>query len=80
MDAMAVTSLIAGIGACAVRVLHVWLRARAAVQLARLSESGISSRVRALPPGSLLSEQRADRSRVIIRIGPSTSRPGGADE
>ena len=80
MDAMVVTPLIAGIGACAVRVLHVWLRARAAVQLARLSESGISSRVRALPPGSLLSERRADRSQVTIRIGPGASRPGDADE
>lgn len=80
MDVMVVTPLIAGIGACAVRVLHVWLRARAAVQLARLSESGISSRVRALPPGSLLSEQRADRSQVTIRIGPGASRPGESDE
>lgn len=80
MDAMAVTSLITGIGACAVRVLHVWLRAQAAVQLARLSESGISSRVRALPAGSLMSEQRADRSRITIRVGPAAPQPGGADE
>lgn len=79
MDSMAVISLTAGIGACAGRVFQVWLRGRVTVQLARLSESGTSNRVRALPPGSLLSEQRADCSKITVRVG-AAHRSGGANE
>jgi hypothetical protein len=80
MDAMAVISLMTGSGACAVRGLQVWLRGRTAVQLARISESGTKSRIKLLPPGSVLSEQRADRSRVTVRVGVAGSRTGDADE
>lgn len=80
MDAMTVTALIVGIGACTSRVLYAWLQGRAAVQLARLSENGLNSRVRTLPPGSRLTEQRADRGEVVIEVGRIMPGHGGADE
>lgn len=79
MDSMAVVSLATGIGACAGRVFQVWLRGRVAVQLARLSEAGTTDRVKALPAGSLLSEQRDDRSKIAVSVG-TAHRPGGANE
>lgn len=79
MDSMAVVSLATGIGACAGRVFQVWLRGRVAVQLARLSETATTDRVRALPDGSLLCEQRDDRSKIAVRVG-TAHRPGGTHE
>ncbi|MEV2235501.1 hypothetical protein AB0H69_44080 [Streptomyces phaeochromogenes] len=80
MDAIAVTSLIAGVIACGGRALYVWLRGRAAIQIAQLNDHGLTRRVRALPPGSRLTEQRADRSEVVIEVGSSADRRGGGDD
>ncbi|WP_212913974.1 hypothetical protein [Streptomyces sp. TS71-3] len=77
---MAVTPLLAGIGVCAVRLLYAWLRARAALRLGKVSESRPDSRVRSLPSGSLLPEQRADRGQVVVQVGgTSATGPGGVD-
>ncbi|MFJ3800001.1 hypothetical protein ACIPSJ_27430 [Streptomyces sp. NPDC090088] len=41
------------------RLLYQWICSRTQVQLARLTQQGVSDRVRALPPGSKVTERRA---------------------
>ncbi|MFF4602634.1 hypothetical protein ACFY12_07745 [Streptomyces sp. NPDC001339] len=73
-------SLIAGVITCGGRTLYVWLRGRAAVQIAQLHDHGLTRRVRELPPGSRLVEQRADRSEVVIEVGGPFGGRGGGDD
>ncbi|GLP69152.1 hypothetical protein TUSST3_57750 [Streptomyces sp. TUS-ST3] len=80
LDAIVVAPLIAGVIACGGRALYVWLRGRAAIQIAQLNDRGLTRRVQVLPPGSLVIEQRADRSEVIIEVGRPADRRGGGYE
>lgn len=50
------------------RLLYRWITARTQVHLVRLHQQGTSERVRALPPGSVLTERRAGEE-VRIEIG-----------
>ncbi|MEU5647642.1 hypothetical protein [Streptomyces milbemycinicus] len=63
---------LAGLGTLlSARLLYQWIRSRTRVQLARLVQQGTSDRVRALPPGSVVTERRAD-AEVRIEIGTAT--------
>lgn len=55
-------------GVLTARLLCRWIGGRTRVQLARLHQQGTSDRVRALPPGSELTERRADEE-LRIRVG-----------
>ncbi|MFF9765476.1 hypothetical protein ACF1GT_02455 [Streptomyces sp. NPDC014636] len=80
MNAIPVTSLIAGLIACGGRTLYVWLRGRTAVRIAQLNDRGLTRRVQSLPPGSRLVEHRADRSKVVVEVGRPVSACGGGDD
>jgi hypothetical protein len=80
LDAIVVAPLIAGVIACGGRALYVWLRGRAAIQIAQLNDRGLTRRVQVLPPGSRVIEQRADRSEVVIEVGRPAGGRGGGDE
>ncbi|MEU5108179.1 hypothetical protein AB0H07_38980 [Streptomyces sp. NPDC021354] len=51
-----------------VRLLRVWIGSRDRVRLAQLRQQGISERVRALPPGSTLTERHHGHD-VRVRMG-----------
>lgn len=62
---------LAGLGGLLmVQLLYRWISSRTHVQLVRLRQQGASERVRALPPGSVLLERRADEE-LRIEIGSS---------
>ncbi|WP_189152421.1 hypothetical protein [Streptomyces lacrimifluminis] len=50
------------------RLLYQWIRSRTQVQLVRLTQQGISGRVRALPPGSKVTDRRAGEE-LRIEVG-----------
>ncbi|MFC5959036.1 hypothetical protein ACFP51_32755 [Streptomyces pratens] len=50
------------------RLLYQWIRSRTQVQLTRLIQQGSSDRVRALPPGSKVTERRAGEE-LRIEVG-----------
>lgn len=52
----------------ATRLLLWWIGGRTRVQLARLRQQGTSERLRSLPPGSEITERRADEE-LCIRVG-----------
>ncbi|MEU1050640.1 hypothetical protein ABZ400_36675 [Streptomyces sp. NPDC005897] len=52
------------------RLLYQWIRSRTQVQLARLTQQGASDRVRALPPGSKVTERRVGEE-LCIEVGAS---------
>ncbi|MEU6068609.1 MULTISPECIES: hypothetical protein [Streptomyces] len=80
MNGIPVTSLIAGLIACGGRALYVWLRGRAAIQIAQLNDHGLTRRVQSLPPGSRLVEHHADRGEVVIEVGRPVGKRGGGDD
>ncbi|MFJ1562448.1 hypothetical protein, partial [Streptomyces mirabilis] len=60
---------VAALGAIlSARLLYQWIRGRTQVQLARLTQQGASDRVRALPPGSKVTERRAGEE-LRIEVG-----------
>lgn len=71
---IAVAAAVGTVCAAGARLLYAWIGSRARVRLARLRQQGISERVRALPPGSTLSEAHHGDS-IRVRVGPPT---GGA--
>ncbi|MET9294839.1 hypothetical protein [Streptomyces sp. NPDC003077] len=62
--------LAASIIAGATRLVYVWLRGRTQVRLAQLREQELSNRVRALPPGSRMTQKR--EGDVLIEVGSSS--------
>jgi len=57
------------------RLLYQWIRSRTQVQLARLTQQGASDRVRALPPGSRVTERRAgEELRIEVGAGSGEAR------
>ncbi|WP_338693010.1 hypothetical protein V2W30_01690 [Streptomyces sp. Q6] len=52
------------------RLLYLWIRSRAQVQLVELRQRGTSERVRALPPGSVVTELRHGEE-LRFEIGPA---------
>ncbi|MDI3408359.1 hypothetical protein [Streptomyces cavernicola] len=51
-----------------VRLLYRWISSRAQVQLVQLRQQGTSERIRALPPGSVVTELRPGEE-LRIEIG-----------
>ncbi|MEV7418332.1 hypothetical protein [Streptomyces sp. NPDC089919] len=69
MDPTLVTMIVTGavplLGLCA-RLVYKAARDRAEVRQAQLAQDGLSERVRALPPGSRLSERSPGRSVEVV--------------
>ncbi|MCX4673577.1 hypothetical protein OG453_44285 [Streptomyces sp. NBC_01381] len=57
------------------RLLYQWVGGRIRVQLVRLRQQGTSERVCSLPPGSVLTERRADEE-LHIQVGPGEDARG----
>ncbi|UQX04410.1 hypothetical protein [Streptomyces sp. RerS4] len=71
------TAAIVAVIACASRLVHLWITARADIRRAAVNQRGLSDRIRSLPPGSRLTERTRDRQVEVLVGGDAPREPDG---